>query len=63
MTYSMYQYFHCPFELLYGVIFLQQLATMFITRCLVVFLVLFALSVSPFALELKYEVGVWVKLT
>ena len=43
---------------------------MFITRCLVflffvfVFgLFLLALLLSPFALGLKYEVGVWVKLT
>ena len=38
---------------------------MFIRRCLaVVFFGLFllALFVSPFALELKYEVVVWVKL-
>ena len=42
----------------------QQLTTMFITRCLVFFwLFLLALFLSPFALELKCEVGVWMKLT
>ena len=45
--------------------FLQQLTTMVITRCRVCFFGLFLLELflSPFALGLKHEVGVWVKLT
>ena len=55
--------FHCLFWTCTWSNFLHQLTT--ITRCLVFFifgLYFLALCLSPFALGLKYEVGVWVKL-
>ena len=66
MTLLLVTMYLLSFELVYGAFFWQQqrLTTMFITRCLVFFgLFLLALFLSPFGLELKYEVGVWMKLT
>ena len=58
-----YVYYTVPCSFFWLVFACTFLTTMFITRYLVVFFGLFLLALAPFALKLKYEVGVWVKLT
>ena len=55
------------FELVYGAFFAAAAAVdyyvYYTVPCFFFGLFLLALFLSPFALELKYEVGVWMKLT